>query len=166
MVSSNIVIDLKLLRFFLQKTSWELYASATANDYWWLGTIATASSWVPEMAAWSPRGFSWEKLIQYYGHQELALVYPSSPPSCYQGLGTSIGRASHWRYECVGSISSLVPRPIPSFSMLHAEKRESLVCKIMCMTWSQRNATSPKGRFWKLQLQNLKGRFICTLIAS
>ena len=28
--------------------------------------------------------------------------------------------------------SSLVTRPIPSFSMLHAEKREGLVCKITC----------------------------------
>ena len=28
--------------------------------------------------------------------------------------------------------SSLVPRPIPSFSMLHAEKREGLVSEITC----------------------------------
>ena len=32
-----------------------------------------------------------------YGHQELALVYPSSPPPCSQRLGSSIVRESHWR---------------------------------------------------------------------
>ena len=32
------------------------------------------------------------------------------------------------------------------FSMLHAEKREGLVCEIMCVTRSQHNAASPKGR--------------------
>ena len=29
--------------------------------------------------------------------------------------------------------SSLIPRPIPSFSMLHAEKREGLVSEITCL---------------------------------
>ena len=29
---------------------------------------------------------------------------------------------------------SLVPRPIPSFSMLHAEKREGLVSEVTCVT--------------------------------
>ena len=48
--------------------------------------------------------------------------------------------------------NSLVPRPIPRFSMLHAEKQEGLVCKITCVTRSQRNATSPKGRLWKLPI--------------
>ena len=33
---------------------------------------------------------------------------------------------------CYGDHDSLVPRPIPSFSMLHAEKRESLVREITC----------------------------------
>ena len=32
------------------------------------------------------------------------------------------------------NISSLLPRPIPRFSISHAEKRESLVSEIMCMT--------------------------------
>ena len=30
---------------------------------------------------------------------------------------------------------SLVPRPIPSFSMLHSENWEGLVCDIMCVTF-------------------------------
>ena len=29
-------------------------------------------------------------------------------------------------------VNSLVPRPIPSFSMLHAEKREGLVREVTC----------------------------------
>ena len=29
--------------------------------------------------------------------------------------------------------SSVVPRPIPSFSMLHTEKQEGLICKVTCM---------------------------------
>ena len=37
-------------------------------------------------------------------------------------------------YNQTLNISSLVPRPIPSFSMSHAEKQESLVREIMCMT--------------------------------
>ena len=33
-------------------------------------------------------------------------------------------------------LHSLVPRPIPSFSMLHAEKREGLVSEVTCDTFS------------------------------
>ena len=39
-----------------------------------------------------------------HGHQELAFVYPSSPPPCPQGLGSS----SHQRCESVGSIPTQV----------------------------------------------------------
>ena len=49
-------------------------------------------------------------------------------------------------------LASLVPRPISSFSMLHAEKREGLVREITCVTRSQRNAASAKGRLWKLPI--------------
>ena len=36
-------------------------------------------------------------------------------------------------------LASLVPRPIPSFSMLHTEKWEGLVREITCVTWSSWN---------------------------
>ena len=52
--------------------------------------------------------------------------------------------------HCSWVTHSLVPRPIPSFSMLHAEKREGLVREITCVTPSQHNAASTKGRLWKL----------------
>ena len=100
--------------FFLGKKSWDLYTSATANDYWRLGMIARASSWVPEEVAASivTQGcFIGEvNYLMLWGHQELALVYPSFPPPCSQGLGSSIGRASHRRCECVGSIPTQVLR--------------------------------------------------------
>ena len=44
------------------------------------------------------------------GHQELALVYPSSPPPYSQGFGSSIDRASHRRCECVCVISTQILR--------------------------------------------------------
>ena len=37
------------------------------------------------------------------------------------------------QFILVKSLPSLVPRPIPSFSMFHAEKQEGLASEIMCM---------------------------------
>ena len=36
--------------------------------------------------------------------------------------------------SCLAGVS-LVPSPIPSFSMLHAEKREGLVCDVTCVSF-------------------------------
>ena len=38
-----------------------------------------------------------------------ALIYPSFLPVCCQGLGSSIGRASHRKCECVTSIPTASP---------------------------------------------------------
>ena len=38
-------------------------------------------------------------------------------------------------YTVIYVSDSLVPSPIPSFSMLHAEKREDLVCDVTCVSF-------------------------------
>ena len=76
-----------------------------------LGLMASASSRVPQWQHGHCQGCSIrESYFWSNGHQELALVYPFSPPPCSQGLGSSIGRASHRKCEGVGSIPTQVLR--------------------------------------------------------
>ena len=52
---------------------------------------------------------------------------------------------------CSYNVASLVSRPVTSFSTLHAEMQEGLVCEIMCHSGtSVHNAAWPKGCFVKL----------------
>ena len=49
---------------------------------------------------------------------------------------------------------SLVPRPIPSFSMLHAEKREGLVSEITC---AMSIVTQQSSKIWPLNKATVLG---------
>ena len=50
--------------------------------------------------------------------------------------------------------SSLVPRPIPSFSMLHAEKWEGLVSEITC---AMSIVTQQSSKIWPLNKATVLG---------
>ena len=56
-------------------------------------------------------------------------------PGRSQGYGYGTRPHIHAQCKCtrLHVRRSLVPRPLPAFSMLHAEKREGLVSKITCM---------------------------------
>ena len=68
---------------------------------------------------------------------------------------------------------SLVPSPIPGFSMLHAEKREGLVCDVTCVSFMNSGAKGGEGwrrvakgdyRAWVWRLVR-HAHFYCILIA-
>ena len=65
------------------------------------------------------------------------------------------------------SLVSYVPRPIPSFSMLHAEKGKGLVyvCDALTRHMDTTRAKCPiEASSFELQIS--KGRFVCTLLVS
>ena len=97
---------------------------------------------------------------------------------CKRTYSTTNNRASKHR-RCTRQLTTfthsdncervaLVPKPIPSVSMLHAEKQEGLVHEVTCVRRSQRNAVSAKGRLWKLPVLSVRiwKKFFGTLIVS
>ena len=69
----------------------------------------------------------------------ITCVYDLDPHDTYLVSGSPVGLACSKDH-----LHSFVPRPILSFSMLHAEKREGLIRSVTCVTRSQCTAASEK----------------------